>query len=60
MEMFAKKIELNFLKIGQVMAILSSKKGSKIFLELSRKFCLARENCYNSANFKDNLDFFSA
>ena len=22
----------------------------KIFLELSRKFCLARKNCYNSAN----------
>ena len=37
---------------------LSSKKGFRIFLELSRKFCLARENCYNSANFKDNLNFF--
>ena len=46
------------MKIGQVMAILSSKKGFKIFLELSRKFCLAWENCYNSANFKDNLNFF--
>ena len=40
------------------MAILSLKKGFKKFWELSRKFCLTRENCYNSANFKDNLDFF--
>ena len=54
-----KKVELNILRIGQLMAILSSKKGFNFFLELSRKFCLARENCYNSANFKDNLNFFS-
>ena len=59
MGMCAKKVELNTLKIGQVMAILSSQKGFKKFWELLRKFCLARENCYNSANFKDNLDFFS-
>ena len=58
MGMFAKKVELNISKIGQVMAILSLKKGFKNFLALSRKFCLARENCYNSSNFKDNIDFF--
>ena len=54
----SKKVELNILKIGQVMAILGSKKGFQKFWKLSRKFCLARENCYNSANFKDNLNFF--
>ena len=52
-------IELNIFKIGQVMAILSSKKGFKNLFQLSRKFWLVRENSYNSANFKDNPKFFS-
>ena len=33
-----KKVELNILKIGQVMAILSLKKGFKKFCELLRNF----------------------
>ena len=54
------KVELNILKIGQVMANLCSKKGFKKFWELSRKFCLARENGNNSANFNDeSLQLFS-
>ena len=53
-----KKLELNILKIDQNIAILSAKKEFKIFLELSSKIRLARENCYNSVNFKDNLEIF--
>ena len=52
--MFAKKIELNILKIDQATAILSSKKVFQKNLNFRKKFHLARKNCYNLANFKDN------
>ena len=51
-----KKIELKILKIDQDKAILSSKKGFENFGELSNKIYLAREKCYNSTNFTDNLE----
>ena len=58
MGMFAKKIELNILKIDQATAILSSKKVFQKNLNFRKKFHLARKNCYNLANFKDNPETF--
>ena len=53
-----KKLELNILKIDQVIAILSSKKVFQTKFEFSNKIRLTRETCYNSANFQDNFNFF--
>ena len=55
---FAKKIDLNNLKIDWAIAVLSSK---IIVLNFCSKFWeifLAEKNCDNSGKFKGNLNFF--
>ena len=51
MGVFAKKLDLNILKIDWVIVILSLKKKFEIFCFKFWEILLLEENCYNSANF---------
>ena len=56
-DVFSTPLSLRISALSANLELKFEKSISKHF-EFLKRFCLARENWYNLANFKDNIDFF--